>query len=124
MKSSRPPSSWYCEYHEDIGHTIEYCYQLSNLIESKLRRGHLVHLIGNDIIFGIYSTGGSSNNSKKSYVTEVFNIHPEASKRPRPNSSSIISSFNENYPSGMLETHQDALVIIAKIGTNTVKKFH
>ncbi|XP_074359687.1 uncharacterized protein LOC141699739 [Apium graveolens] len=33
MKPGRPPSSRYCDYHEDIGHTTEQCYQLSNLIE-------------------------------------------------------------------------------------------
>ncbi|XP_074352203.1 uncharacterized protein LOC141691377 [Apium graveolens] len=45
MKPGRPPSSRYCDYHEDTGHTTEQCYQLSNLIESKIRRGHFVHYI-------------------------------------------------------------------------------
>lgn len=49
-----------------------------------------------------------SNNSRKSYAMEIFNINPDISKKPRSIPSSII-------------TFSDALVIIAKVGTNSVK---
>ncbi|KAL8110540.1 hypothetical protein AgCh_026314 [Apium graveolens] len=45
MKPGHPPSSRYCDYHEDTGHTTEQCFQLSNLIEGKIRRGKLVHYV-------------------------------------------------------------------------------
>lgn len=131
MKPGRPPSSRYCEYHEDSGHTTEQCFIL---IEGKIKRGQLVHFVEQDyrsnhdsdrvidVIFGGDSAGGLFNNSKKLYAREVFNINPEVNKRPRPNPSPVISFSDDDYPSGMFETHQDALVITAKIGTNTIKK--
>lgn len=138
MKPGRPPSSRYCEYHEDTGHTTEQCFQLSNLIESKIRRGKLVHFTENDapipregqrdddrvidVIFGGIASGGSSNNSRKSYVREILNINPEAVKRPRANPSPIISFPDEDYSPGMIENHQDALVITTKVGAHVVKK--
>lgn len=44
------------------------------------RRWHDDRII--NVIFGEYSAGGSSNNSRKSYFMKVFNINAEASKRP------------------------------------------
>lgn len=138
MKPGRPPSSCFCEYHEDTGHTTEQCFHLSNLIEHKIRRGQLVHFTDTDapismetqhednrvidVIFGGISAGGSSNNSRKSYPREIFNINPEAAKRPRTNPTPIISFSDEDYTPGMIENHQDALVITAKVGSHTVKK--
>lgn len=98
MKPGRPPSSQYCEYDEDTGHTTEQCFQLSNSIENKIRRGKLVHFTDKDapiprenqrdddrvidVIFGGVASGGLSNNSRKSYAREIFNINPEVVKRP------------------------------------------
>lgn len=139
MKPGRLPSSRYCEYHEDTGHTTEQCYQLSNLIESKLRKGHLVHFAETatqtrqenirdddrviDVIFGGHASGGLSNNSRKSYAREIFNINLDITKRPRSNPSPIISFSDEDFPPGIIGGHQDALVITTKVGTDTVKKF-
>ncbi|XP_074362987.1 uncharacterized protein LOC141703346 [Apium graveolens] len=106
MKPGRPPSSRYCEYHEDTGHTTEQCFQLSNLIEGKIRRGQLVHYVQHDdeprrqhrgendrvidVIFGGVA-GGLSHNSRKIYAREVFNVNPSTAKRPRVNPSLVIS---------------------------------
>ncbi|XP_074349953.1 uncharacterized protein LOC141689526 [Apium graveolens] len=135
MKPGRPPSSRYCDYHEDTRHTTEQCYQLSNLIESKIRRGHFVHYIEGqgqnqqrkddrivDVIFGGYAAGGMSNNSRKSYAREVCNVNPSYPKRYKPSPPLVISFSDEDYSPNIIRGHQDALVITAKIGTNTVKK--
>ncbi|XP_074327673.1 uncharacterized protein LOC141665583 [Apium graveolens] len=118
-----------------MGHITEQCYQLSNLIESKIRKGHFVHYIEGhgqthqrqddrvvDVIFGGYAAGGMSNNSRKSYAREVCNINPQCPKRHKPSPSLIISFSDEDYAPNIIRGHQDALVITAKIGTNTVKK--
>lgn len=43
-------------------------------------------------------------------------------KKPLLNPSPVISFSDEDYLVGMLENHQDALVITTKVGTNMVKK--
>lgn len=63
-----------------------------------------------------------SNNSKKSYAREVFNVNPDCPKRFKMTPSLVISFSDDNYVPGMIHSHQDALVIAVKIGTNTVKK--
>ncbi|XP_074362650.1 uncharacterized protein LOC141702951 [Apium graveolens] len=135
MKPGRPPSSRYCDYHQDTGHTTEQCYQLSNLIESKIRRGHFVHYIEGqgqnqqrqddriiDVIFGGYAAGGMSNNSRKSYAREVCSVNPSCPKKCKPSPSLVISFSDEDYSPNIIRGQQDALVITAKIGTNIVKK--
>ncbi|XP_074354344.1 uncharacterized protein LOC141693224 [Apium graveolens] len=138
MKPGRPPSSRYCEYHEDTGHTTEQCFQLSNLIEGKIRRGQLVHYVQHDdeprrqhrgendrvidVIFGGVAAGGLSHNSRKIYAREVFNVNPSTAKRPRVNPSLVISFSDDDYRPGLIEGHQDALVITTRVGNNTVKK--
>ncbi|XP_074347372.1 uncharacterized protein LOC141686221 [Apium graveolens] len=134
MNPNRPPSNKYCEYHEEKGHETERCYQLTNLIEEKIRDGHLAHHVDNshsrrashrdpdgviDVISGGYSVGGSSNNSKKLYARDVCRID---SKRPRRNPTPVISFSDSDYTDDIIEDHQDALVITTKVGTNTVKK--
>ncbi|XP_074326812.1 uncharacterized protein LOC141664756 [Apium graveolens] len=138
MKPGHPPSSRYCDYHEDTGHTTEQCFQLSNLIEGKIRRGQLVHYVQRedsprrhrrveedrviDVIFGGVAAGGLSYNSRKSYAREVFNVNPPTSKRTRANSSPVISFSDDDYRPGLIEVHQDALVITTRVGNNMVKK--
>ena len=136
MNPDRPPSSRYCDFHEDYGHTTERCIQLSNLIEKKIQSGQLVHFIDHspsqknlvsdsdrviDVISGGIAVGGASNNSKKQYAREVYQIHPGVAKKPKP-SSHVISFSEADRSPGLLDDHQDPLVITTKIGTNTVKK--
>lgn len=73
------------------------------------------------MIFGGYAAGGLSNNSRKINAREVFNINPDILKRPPLSPSPIISFFDKDYPPGMVEGHQNALVITAKVGVNSVK---
>ncbi|XP_074374221.1 uncharacterized protein LOC141714609 [Apium graveolens] len=138
MKAGRPPSSRYCDYHEDTGHTTEQCFQLSNLIEGKIRRGQLVHYVQQDdaprchhreeddrvidVIFGGIAAGGPSHNSRKLYAREVFNINPTIAKLPRANPSPVISFSDDDYYHDLIEGHQDTLVITTRVGNNTVKK--
>ncbi|XP_074356195.1 uncharacterized protein LOC141695886 [Apium graveolens] len=135
MKPGRPSSSRYYDYHEDTGHTTEQCYRLSNLIESKIRKGHFVHYIKGqgqnhqrqddrivDMIFGGYAAVGMLNNSHKSYAREMCNVNPECPKRYKVSPSLVISLYDEDYAPNIIRGHQDALVITSKIGTNTVKK--
>ncbi|XP_074323884.1 uncharacterized protein LOC141660799 [Apium graveolens] len=99
MKPGRPPSSRYCDYHEDTRHTIEQCYQLSNLIESKIRKGHFIHYIEGQ---------GQVHQRQDDIIADV-----------------IFGGFaarDEDYTPNIIRGHQDALVITAKIGTNAVKK--
>ncbi|XP_074342949.1 uncharacterized protein LOC141680690 [Apium graveolens] len=109
MKTGRPPSSRYCEYHEDSGHTTR-----------RHHRGEDDRVI--DVIFGGVAAGGLSHNSRKIYAREVFNINPSTAKRPRTNPSPFISFSDDDYRPGLIEGHQDALVITTRVGNNTVKK--
>ncbi|KAK1372243.1 hypothetical protein POM88_028436 [Heracleum sosnowskyi] len=113
MKPRRPPSSIYCEYHDDTGYTTDACFQLSSLIESKIRRGQLIHFVDD-------TSHPPSRTHDHDRVIDV--IVGKAPKRPTPNPTPIIAFSDEDYPSGMIESHQDALIVTAKIGTNTVKK--
>ncbi|XP_074351853.1 uncharacterized protein LOC141691001 [Apium graveolens] len=63
-----------------------------------------------------------SNNSRKSYAREVCRVNPSCPKKSKPSPSLIISFLDEDYSPNIIRGHQDALVITAKIGTNTVKK--
>lgn len=89
MNPNRPPSSRYCDYHEDTWHTTERCCQLKNLIEDKVQNGEFAHFIAKeeplrqsrydqdkiiDVISGGYSGGGASNRSKRAYAREVFRV--------------------------------------------------
>ncbi|KAL8098061.1 hypothetical protein AgCh_030993 [Apium graveolens] len=65
---------------------------------------------------------GLSHNSRKIYAREVFNVNPSAAKRPRANPSPVISFSDDEYHPGLIEGHQDALVITTRVGNNTVKK--
>ncbi|XP_074352843.1 uncharacterized protein LOC141691995 [Apium graveolens] len=137
MKPDRPPSSGYCDYHEDTGHTTKQCFQHNNLIKSKIHRGQLVHYVQQDdiprrhhrdeedrvidVIFCGSAIGGFSHNSRKMYAREVFNVNSSTTKRPRANPSPIISFSDDDYHPGLIEGHQDALVIITRVGNNTVK---
>ncbi|XP_074352613.1 uncharacterized protein LOC141691754 [Apium graveolens] len=138
IKAGGPPSSRYCDYLEDIGHTTEQCFQLSNLIEGKIRRGQLVHYVQQednpkrhhrdeedcviDVIFGGEASGGFSHNSRKTYAREIFNVNPSTVKRPRANPTLVISFSDDDYHPGLVEGHQDALVITTRVGNNTAKK--
>ena len=123
MNPNRPPSSKYCDYHEDTGHTTERCYQLCNLVENKIQSGELSHFalredpnqpnpVGSDriidVISGGLASGGPSNNAKKLYAREVCRID---SKHPRQNPSLVISFSDEDYPEGIIRTHQDLSLI-------------
>lgn len=112
MKPGSPPSSVYYEYHEDIGHTTEQCFQLSNLVEGKILLGQLVHYVKQTgtyrherrhdedrviyVIFGGIAVEGASNNPRKKYAGEVFNINPSLVKFPRLNPSLVISFSNDD----------------------------
>ncbi|XP_074374486.1 uncharacterized protein LOC141714889 [Apium graveolens] len=111
MKPGRPPSSRYCEYHEDTGHTTEQCFQLSNLIEGKIRRGQLVHYVQHDDEPRRHHRGEDDR-----VIDVIF------AKRPRANPSPVISFSDDDYRPGLIEGHQDALVITTRVGNNTVKK--
>ncbi|XP_074366100.1 uncharacterized protein LOC141707030 [Apium graveolens] len=117
-----------------MGHEIERCYKLTNLIKEKICDGKLAHYVDNsqprralhrdpdrviDVISGGYSAGGSSNNSKKLYARDVYRID---SKRPCRNPTQVISFSDNDYSNDIIEDHHDALVITTKIGTNIVRK--
>lgn len=56
---------------------------------------------------------------KKLYARETFRVE---TKRPRRNPTPVISFSDDDFMENMIEGHQDAPVITAKIGTNNVKK--
>ena len=96
MNPNRAPSSKYCDYHEDTGHTTERCFQLGNLIEDKLQKGQLVHFIQQgenfkqgqdsdriiDVIFGGSSAGGLTTGTSNPETHGVFHLD---TKRPKKN---------------------------------------
>ncbi|XP_074377485.1 uncharacterized protein LOC141719007 [Apium graveolens] len=138
MKPGRPPSFGYYEYHEDTCHTTEQYFQLRNLIENKICRGQLVHYVKHNdvhrqdhrndddrvinVIFGGVAAGGLSNNSRNNYAREMFNINPSAVKHLWTNPSPVIFLSEDDYRPGLLEGHQDALIITTRVGNKTVKK--
>ncbi|XP_074323018.1 uncharacterized protein LOC141659967 [Apium graveolens] len=113
------------------------CFQLNNFNEGKIHRGQLVHYVQHDdepkrhhrgeddrvidVIFGGIAAGGLSHNSRK-LAREVFNVNPSTTKRPRANPSPVISFSDDDYRPGLIEGHQDVLVITTRVGNNTVKK--
>ncbi|KAL8135411.1 hypothetical protein AgCh_010160 [Apium graveolens] len=48
MNPNRPPSTRFCNYHDDTWHMITRCYQLKNLIKHKVQSGELSHLAVKD----------------------------------------------------------------------------
>ncbi|XP_074327054.1 uncharacterized protein LOC141664994 [Apium graveolens] len=52
----------------------------------------------------------------------TLDVNPSTVKRPRANPTPVISFFDDDYHPGLIEGHQDALVITTRVGNNTVKK--
>ncbi|XP_074336384.1 uncharacterized protein LOC141673532 [Apium graveolens] len=113
-------------------------YRPPRPMKGKICRGQLVHYVQEednpryhhrdeedrviDVIFGGAAAGGFSHNSRKTYAREIFNVNPSTVKRPRANSTPVISFSDDDYHPGLIEGHQDALVITTRVGNNTVKK--
>nr|XP_017245509.1 PREDICTED: uncharacterized protein LOC108217176 [Daucus carota subsp. sativus] len=129
MNPNRPPSSKYCDYHEDTGHLTEKCFQLKHAIENKIQSGEFSHLVqredptseGNkssdrliDVISGGYIPKGLPDQNNMVFQVET--------KRQRKGPSLVISFSDNDYTDGIERSHHDALVITVKMGTNTVKK--
>ncbi|XP_017224785.1 uncharacterized protein LOC108201008 [Daucus carota subsp. sativus] len=134
MNPNRAPSTRYCEYHEDTGHTTDRCFQLKNLIEDKVKSGELAHFAVKeeqyrahtpprdrviDVISGGFQPFPTSGSQSRGPQNEIFRID---SKRPKKNPSPVISFSDNDYAPNATESHRDALVITTKIGVNTVKK--
>ena len=134
MNPNRAPSTRYCEYHEDTGHTTDRCFQLKNLIEDKVKSGELAHFAVKeeqyrahtpprdrviDVISGGFQPSLQATPRTQGSQNEVFRID---SKRPKKNPSPVIFFSDNDYAPNSTEFHQDALVITTKIGVNTVKK--
>lgn len=99
MNPNRPPSSKYCDYHEDMGHTTEKCFQLRHTIENKIQSGEFAHFVQRedpahespknsdrliDVISGRggYVPGNPTDQSKTFFWIDT--------KRPRKNPSTVI----------------------------------
>lgn len=76
-------------------------------------RGHI------NTIMGGLAVEKESNNAKKAYAREIYNLHKQPTKKFRANQ--IISFSDEDYVR-IITHHKDALVITASITDYTVSK--
>lgn len=85
-----------------ITHLLEALHhqQWRRLLQIFMLQLVLLHLQLTNVISGGYSAGGISNNAKKLYGREVLRVE---TKRPRRNSTTIISFSDDDYTENMIE---------------------
>ncbi|XP_037493377.1 uncharacterized protein LOC119370087, partial [Jatropha curcas] len=116
----------YCEFHKDVGHETEACWQLKKEIEHLVQMGKLKEFVGRPqkeieergkqvkdcqtlgtihTIFG-GSSGGDSNSARKRRARKIYSILPQQRPNIRPP-----LSFSEIDSEYVHTPHNDALVI-------------
>ena len=136
----------YCHYHQDHGHTIEYCKNLWDHLEQLVQEGRLKHLLhhssgrggqsssafqGNatpkpplgtiNVIFATPGRTGSCPSrimSVSCYSDEDSNSMPKRIKTNVP----LVLSFSDANKQGTIQPHDDTLVVTLRIGGYDVKR--
>ena len=136
----------YCQYHQDHGHTTEDCRNLWDQLEQLVREGKLKHLLHHSS-----GRGGEANSAFRENVASrpplgTINIIFAAPGRTRSCPSRIMSvscclgedsssmpkrvkmnvplvlSFSDANKLGTIQPHDDALVVMLRIGGYDVKR--
>ncbi|XP_030930491.1 uncharacterized protein LOC115956182 [Quercus lobata] len=145
-ESTRRNQNFYCQYHQDHGHTTENCRNLWNYLDQQVREGKLKHLLHHPsdhqgqthqelqrdtalrppvgTINVILATPGRTG-TRPSQVLSVAQRLAEES-RPEPKRARInfqpILSFSEEDKIGTTQPHDDALLITLRIRDYDVKR--
>ena len=145
-ESTRRNQNFYCQYHQDYGHTIGNCRNLWNYLDQLVREGKLKHLLhhssGNQgqthqepqrdtalrppvgTIIVILATPGRISTRPSRVLSMVQLLVEESqpeSKRVRMNFH-LILSFSEEDKIGTTQPHNDALLITLRIRDYDVKR--
>ena len=144
--SSKRNQSLYCQYYQDHGHTTEDCRNLWNHLDQLVREGKLRHLLHpssghpgqanqephrdislrppmgtiNVILAALGRTG--SFPSRVMFMARLsFKENDRESKRPKKGTSPVLGFSNQD-KIGIIQPHDDALVVTLRIGGFDVKK--
>ena len=145
-ESTKRNQNFYCQYHQDHGHTTENSRNLWNYLDQLIREGKLKHILHhssghqgqthqeprrdvalrppvgtiNTILAVLGRTGTCPSRvlSMTQLPVEEFQLEP---KKARRNSHPILS-FSEEDKIGITQPHDDALLITLRIGGYDVKK--
>ena len=141
---SRRDQNFYCQYHQDHGHTTENCKNLWNHLDQLVREGKLEHLMhhssghqGHQEVrrdAALRPPAGTINvimaalgrtSTHPARVLSVAQLLAEESQ-PRPKRARMnfrpVLSFSENDKIGTIQPHDDALLITLRIGDYDVKR--
>ncbi|XP_059434412.1 uncharacterized protein LOC132167447 [Corylus avellana] len=127
------------EYHNDHGHLTEDCITLRQAIETFIRNGRLVRFLGGernrDVVHqqpllldanrgagGGIAGGGQSNSAKKAYARKTQTEEVLTVQRPSkvPRKDSMTLSFSEEDARGVMQPHDDPLVVIVTMANHMI----
>ncbi|XP_050256798.1 uncharacterized protein LOC126702181 [Quercus robur] len=145
-ESTRRNQNFYCQYHQNHGHTTKNCRNLWNYLDQLVREGKLKHLLHHPsshqgqthqepqrdtalrppvgTINVILATPGKTGTCPSRVLSVARRPTKESqpeSKRARMNFHPILS-FSEEEKIGTTQPHDNALLITLKIGDYDVKR--
>ena len=144
--SSKRNQNLYCHYHQDHGHTTEDCRNLWNHLDQLVREGKLCHLLhpssghlGQAIqepqkdvslrppmgmIHVILVAPGRTGSFPSRVLFVARPSAEEGEKEPKrsKNGNSPILGFSDEDKVGTIQPHDDALVVMLRIGGFDVKR--
>ncbi|XP_030963821.1 uncharacterized protein LOC115984985 [Quercus lobata] len=145
-KSTRRNQNFYCQYHQDHGHTMENCRNLWNYLDQLVREGKLKHLVHHpsshqgqthqepqrDIVLrppvGTINVILAAPGRTSTCPSRVLSVarRPAEESQPKPKRAIMnfhpILSFSEEDKIGTIQPHDDALLITLRIGDYDVKR--
>ncbi|XP_030922889.1 uncharacterized protein LOC115949743 [Quercus lobata] len=145
-ESTRRNQNFYCQYHQDHGHTTENCRNLWNYLDQLVREGKLRHLLHHpsghqgqahqepprdialrppvgmiNVILAALGRTGICPSRVLSVAQWPAKESQPKSKRAKMNFHPILS-FSEEDKIGTIQPHDDVLLITLRIGDYDVKK--
>nr|XP_023920167.1 uncharacterized protein LOC112031682 [Quercus suber] len=143
---SRRNQNLYCTYHKDRGHTTEQCRVLKDHLGQLAKAGHLKDFVtdagdrgtrhgaphgGNPlppplgVIDVIHVTPSGISTAKGKEVLTMVSVEgstgvPPPAKKIRPTREPI--AFSDNDLEGTIQPHDDALIVMARVGGFVVKR--
>ena len=136
----------YCHYHQDHGHTTEDCRNLWDHLEQLVREGKLKHLLHNsggraglagsemqgdassrlplgtiNVIFTAPGRTGSCPSKVLSVSRSPAEECSSASKRAKTDTP-LVLGFSDEDKMGIIQPHDDTLVVTLRIGRYDVRK--
>ncbi|XP_030941707.1 uncharacterized protein LOC115973449 [Quercus lobata] len=145
-ESTKHNQNFYCQYHQDHGHTTEDCKNLWNPLDQLIREGKLKHLLHHSSghqgqthqepqrdatlkppvgTINVILAAPGRTGARPSRVLSMSQLPARESqsepKRARRNFH-LALSFSEEDMDGTIQPHDDALVITLRIGGYDVKR--